>query len=364
MGWYNGLPEYRDLSPDLVSGEHAVVIGHGNVGLDIARLLLSDVDDLKKTDISAQALEMLSKSKVKKVTIAGRRGLMQASFTIKEVRELVRLQSAKLVNLNPELLPLSDYITKLPRLEQRRFRLAKLLTDPSPNKVNATKDCSLLSLVGPKEFITKQRTHDLANIRFAENQYVDPQTKFDSSAQVRSTDVEYTIEAELAFRSIGYKASSIPGLATDLGVDFDTRAGIIPNDKYGRALAPLDKGDLESERIVVPGCYCSGWVKNGPTGVIASTMDDAFATADSIIRDWEAGLPFLNGVPGDVSNYTMEGWSALSESVRGPEHPTSWKDWKVIDALEHAKGKEVGKPREKYTSIEDMLAVIDSSQVR
>lgn len=77
VGWYNGLPEYRDLSPDLTSGEHAVVVGQGNVALDVARILLSDVDALRKTDISEHALEALAKSKVKRVRVVGRRGPMQ-----------------------------------------------------------------------------------------------------------------------------------------------------------------------------------------------------------------------------------------------------------------------------------------------
>lgn len=82
VGWYNGLPEYRDLSPDLTCGENAVVVGQGNVALDVARILLSDVDSLRKTDISEHALEALAESKVKRVRVVGRRGPMQVRYVI------------------------------------------------------------------------------------------------------------------------------------------------------------------------------------------------------------------------------------------------------------------------------------------
>ena len=98
VGWYNGLPEHRNLNPDLQAGETAIIVGQGNVALDVARTLLTNVDELKKTDMTDYALQALSESKIKHVHVVGRRGPMQAAFTIKELRELLQLED---VNFNP-----------------------------------------------------------------------------------------------------------------------------------------------------------------------------------------------------------------------------------------------------------------------
>lgn len=131
----------------------------------------------------------------------------------------------------------------------------------------------------------------------------------------------------------------------DLGIDFDERRGIIPNDLHGRITS------LSEDGTRIPGLYCSGWVKRGPAGVIANTMEDAFDTAESIAKDWENQETFLSGT---------NGWDALQGSVATKSlRPVSWDSWKKIDVAEKERGKAKGKEREKFANILDMLGVLD-----
>jgi len=142
---------------------------------------------------------------------------------------------------------------------------------------------------------------------------------------------------------------------SELGIPFNDSLGIIPNDYLGRVIN--ESGDCSELKAAkhIPGMYCAGWVKRGPTGVIASTMNDSFSTADSIAMDWHAHEPFLN--KGHGSNLGWEGVKAEAEN-RGCRR-VSWHDWKKIDAIEKGIGKRNGKEREKFTRVEDMLAVLD-----
>ena len=167
---------------------------------------------------------------------------------------------------------------------------------------------------------------------------------YESSAKAEPTSETATLHAELAFRSIGYKSEPIDGMK-DLGIDFDERQGIIPNDGNGRVTS------LSSDGTGIPGLYCSGWVKRGPAGVIANTMEDAFATAEAIAIDWKNKQPFMAG---------GQGWDTLkSEANRRGLRSVNWSDWKRIDAAEIERGKAKGKPREKFASVHDMLSVLD-----
>lgn len=166
----------------------------------------------------------------------------------------------------------------------------------------------------------------------------------DPSARVLPTSETASIETSLAFRSIGYKSEPIDGMK-DLGIRFDGAQGIIPNDAHGRVTGLSEMGTN------IPGMYCSGWVKRGPAGVIANTMEDAFATAEAITEDWRDRKPFLAG---------GRGWEALKgEAYQRGLRNVSWEDWKRIDHAEKAHGKTSGKPREKITIIPKMLEVLD-----
>ena len=131
----------------------------------------------------------------------------------------------------------------------------------------------------------------------------------------------------------------------DVGIDFDERQGIIPNDSHGRITS------LSVDKTCIPGLYCSGWVKRGPAGVIANTMEDAFDTAESITKDWENEELFMSGT---------DGWDALQKDAAAKNlRPINWENWKKIDEAEKERGKAKGKEREKFTSIPEMLGVLN-----
>lgn len=133
----------------------------------------------------------------------------------------------------------------------------------------------------------------------------------------------------------------------DIGLHFDADRGVLVSDYDGRATAPSATGGFSA----VPGMFCSGWVKRGPAGVIANTMEDAFATAAAITSDWNSKAPFLTGVGG---------WDLLKQDpVARGLRTVSWDNWKKIDAAERQRGELKGKEREKFTSTEEMLRVLD-----
>ncbi|TVY62860.1 NADPH:adrenodoxin oxidoreductase [Lachnellula suecica] len=351
VGWYNGLPEYADLNPELTRGDEAVVIGQGNVAMDVARILLEDVDVLRKTDITENAIERLSKSTVKRVRIVGRRGLRQAAFTIKEIRELIKLPAVGFHPVDESLIP--EDISTLPRPPRRIMELLKKGSDASLS--TAPKSWSLDFRLSPKSFNSSSIwPNQLRSMTFEKNRLTpDP---FDLAAAVSGTGEMVEIPAYTAFRSIGYKSEALPG-SRDLGVPFDDRVGIITNDGFGRV---IDKYMGSTIAPTFGGLYCAGWVKRGPTGVIASTMSDAFQTADAISQDWYApGSRFL-GDTLEQGESTGLGWEGVKvEAEKRGCRRISWDDWKKIDLAEKKNGKAKGKPREKFTRLDDMLAVLD-----
>ena len=331
VGWYNGLPEYASLLPELQSGDTAVIVGQGNVALDIARILLSGVDRLKTTDIAANALDALSSSKVTKVHVIGRRGPLQASFTIKELRELMQLPDIQFKPIPLHLLPGPEH--KLPRAQKRISDLLRSHSKDPSNDDRLSKSIELDFLQSPMSFnADSNASNKLASTTLSHNRYKNGNDLFDPSAGVESTNTKDTLKTSLAFRSIGYKSEPLPGMQ-DLGIEFDMRTGTIPN------LA----GRVVSGRSAIPGLYCAGWVKRGPTGVIATTMEDAFSTAEIIVSDWEGKA---SGKPG---------WEALRSKF---PYATDWGDWLKIDAAEREMGRAKGKEREKFSSIDQMLDVV------
>jgi adrenodoxin-NADP+ reductase len=246
-------------------------------------------------------------------------------------------------------------IKKLPRVQKRIGEV--LLKGTKETTENTQKSWGLSFLSAPKSFNTSASDR-LSSVTFQKQAFRPDADPFSKSASVAPTDEEYSIPVASAFRSVGYKSAAIPGLS-DLGVLFDTKLGIIPNDQYGRVMTPSSgPGSLTSGHL--PGLYCAGWVKRGPTGVIASTMDDAFTSAEVIASDWETNVPFLNSGSGGNS-CTGLGWEGVKNDVMAKNvRPLSWNDWKVIDQAEMDRGKRVGKEREKFLSVQEMLAVLDS----
>ena len=363
VGWYNGLPEHASLQPDLSTGDTAVVIGQGNVALDVARILLTDIDLLRKTDIAEHALAVLAKSRVQRVNVVGRRGPMQvgsqwriilcvsllrwhqASFTIREVRELAQLPSVSFEPVEESLLPPTGM--KLSRTPKRLVDL--LRQGPHLNKSPRDKAFALQFLRSPVEF--QGVANQLGAVKFQHNEFSHSEERYTSNAQVipqlRTLSITST---SLAFRSIGYRSTAMEGMK-QLGIHFKHAVGVIANDSFGRATQePATEQALEHSEKVLPGIYCAGWVKRGPAGVIANTMEDAFATAEAISSDWRQQKPFLDG---------GKGWDVLSQMAAAKDLQTvSWSDWLAIDAAERSQGRPQGKEREKYASISGMLDVL------
>ncbi|EXJ95267.1 ferredoxin-NADP+ reductase [Capronia coronata CBS 617.96] len=353
VGWYNGLPEYRDLNPDLTAGETAIVVGQGNVALDVARTLLSKVDVLSKTDITDYALQTLSSSKIKHVHVVGRRGPMQAAFTIKEIRELLHLEDVQFTPIPEELFP-----PDLKQLPRPRRRLMELLKKGSPVRDQATKSWSLDFLLAPK-FLNWSASDPncLEGVTFIKTKLEDP-TSPDS--KVTNTDETQLIPTSTLFRSIGYKAEAIPGM-NEVGAEFDERRGTIRHDGSGRVVPFGEGGKTETNptgSLNGVGVYCSGWVKRGPTGVIASTMTDAFQTAEAIVQDWKTMYSSAS-----QAKEPRDGWKGVQAEAQAlylPLRPIHWDQWQKIDKVEKAEGAKRGKPREKFGRVTEMLAAAKS----
>jgi len=245
-------------------------------------------------------------------------------------------------------------VKKLPRVQKR---IADVLLKGTPSAPDVSSRSWALDFLKAPKSMNASSNH-ISSITFTKQRFAPDSDPFDQRARVVPTEEETTTEATLAFRSVGYKSTALPGLS-DLGVPFDSKLGIIPNDVHGRVITPsAGPGGLTAGHI--HGLYCAGWVKRGPTGVIASTMNDAFASADIIAQDWESDVPFLNDEQGE-SKSTGLGWDALKEEVISKGvRPLSWNDWKVIDRAERERGKQKGKEREKFSTVEEMLKVLDA----
>ncbi|KAF7548297.1 hypothetical protein G7Z17_g7148 [Cylindrodendrum hubeiense] len=349
VGWYNGLPDCAGLDLDLTQGEEAVIIGQGNVALDVARMLLEDIDVLKKTDITEHALAKLAESRVKRVHVVGRRGPMQAAFTIKEIRELMKLSRVEFHSFDRSLVP--EDLKSLPRATRRLMEVL-VKGSPTPHE-SASKSWSLDSCLSPKQFLANQES--LSNVASTEFNITELSSPFDPKSPVKSTGETVILPSDIVFRSVGYKSVPLPGF-DDAGIQFDDRRGIICNDGLGRvrSLASSNKAE-DVNKQNVPGVYCAGWVKRGPTGVIASTMQDAFITGDAIAEDWLSGAPFSN----TSSEQPMRGWEEVrKEADSSNGRAVAWDDWRRIDQAERERGQKAGKEREKFTSTADMLAVL------
>ncbi|KAK2044044.1 FAD/NAD(P)-binding domain-containing protein [Colletotrichum somersetense] len=349
VGWYNGLPEYAGLAPDLSKGEEAVIIGQGNVALDVARMLLEDVDVLRRTDITEEALAQLTTCRVKRVRIVGRRGPMQAAFTIKEVRELMKIQNVAFHPVDRTLVP--PDIKSLPRAARRLMDVVVKGSMALPEDVN--KSWSLDFCLSPVEFRASET--DPSDVGGTVFERTELSHKFDPGAQARFTGETLTLPSDLVFRSIGYKSVPLPGFK-EAGVAFDDRRGVMMNDGRGRVLS-INQAEVSNsiQSGVCNGIYCAGWVKRGPTGVIASTMQDAFETGDSIVQDWLSGLQFLT----QVNTKPVAGWEGVRAEVgESASKRIGWDDWHRIDKAEKERGRAAGKEREKFTSTKAMLEVI------
>ena len=343
VGWYNGHPDHTDLEFDLLSADRAVVIGNGNVALDVARMLVLAPAELAPTDTADHALDVLARSQVSEVVIVGRRGPAQASFTNPELLELGELADADVIVDPAELdraLALADGGPEADITSRRNVEILRSYASRPP--AGHRKRIVLRFLLSPVAFLPDEHGR-LGAVELVRNELVPAPG---GGLRAEPTDERETIPAGLAFRAIGYRGIPLPG------VPFDERSAVIPN-KAGRVLDPESGAPL-------PGEYVVGWIKRGPSGVIGTNKRDAQETVDAMLADLsplsggDAPSPERSSahLPSTPDAASVE---ALLRS-RQPELVT-YAGWEAIDRHERALGEAANRPRVKLTRIEELLRV-------
>lgn len=258
----------------------------------------------------------------------------------------MKLQDVAFHPIERSLIP--EDIKALPRPTKR---IMEVLLKGSPVPLeNSIKSWSLDSCLSPKHFLGHEdRPSDVASTEFDITELTAP---YDPRSKVSTTGRTVVLPSDLVFRSVGYKSTALPGFA-EAGIQFDESRGVVNNDGLGRVtrlVSHANVADVSTEQV--PGIYCAGWVKRGPTGVIASTMEDAFTTGDAIVHDWLSGAPFLNAD-------RTAGWEGVKqEAGLHASNAVTWGQWRRIDEAEKEKGQRSGKQREKFPTTSDMLAVL------
>ena len=327
VAWYNGHPSAADDEFEL-SGERAVVIGNGNVAIDVARMLARPAAELARTDTAEHAIAALRDSAIREVVILGRRGPAQASFTTPELRELAELESVGVavdpgeVELDePSRAWLGEHGSPTAR---RNVEMLQRLASTAPK--DAPRRIALRFLRTPTEILGDGANGPVAGVRVAVN-------RLDRAGRAVPTGAEEIVDCDLVFRSIGYRGVRIDD------VPFCEASGIIANEG-GRV--------VDEEGRVQRGEYVVGWIKRGPSGIIGTNKKDAAETVAQIVADVADGalnVPTEGGDGEDVAAVIAE---------RAPNAVT-WLGWEAIDAAERAAGEPHGRPRVKFVRQADFL---------
>jgi ferredoxin--NADP+ reductase len=323
VAWYNGHPDFQHLSFDL-SGERAVVIGNGNVAVDVARMLAMTGDDLAPTDATDESIAAIARSGLKEIVVLGRRGPAQASFTSPELQALGELAGADVV-VDPaelELDPASAAALAEERATARRnLDILREFAARAPS--GKPKTLRLRFCVSPVTILGEGRVEAVEVVR---NRLV-----ADDGGGIRAvpTDELEVIPCGVVFRSVGYQGVPLPGLP------FDERRATIRNDA-GRVVG--------EDGSPVPGVYCAGWIKRGPSGVIGTNKKDAAETVERLLEDAAAGL------------FGREDDESLEDLLRerGVDF-VEYAGWQAIDEHERSRGDEQGRPRVKLASWDGLL---------
>ncbi len=331
VAWYNGHPDYQSLRFDL-SGERAVVIGNGNVAVDVARMLSLTHEEISPTDTADPAIEAIVGSGLREIVMLGRRGPAQAAFTNPELKELGELAGADVI-VDPaelELDPASESALAEDRSTARR-NVDLLREYASRTPAGKPRRLVLRFLVSPVAILGDGRVEA---VEIVHNELV-----ADEDGQLRAvpTGEREVIPAGIVLRSVGYRGLPLPG------VPFDEARGVIPNVE-GRV--------VDEHGLAVPGLYCAGWIKRGPSGVIGTNKKDAAETAERLLEDARAGL--LDSVGGELD---------LLLADRGVEF-VEYAGWSAIDEHERGLGAPHGRPRVKLLSWDELLASARSLSAR
>ncbi|MGC5257670.1 FAD-dependent oxidoreductase [Gordonia sp. DT218] len=325
VAWYNGHPDYADLDVDL-SSERAVVVGNGNVALDVARILVSDPDELAKTDIADHALATLRESNVKEVVLLARRGVAQAAYTNSEFLALGDVEGVDVVIDPDELVldPASEAALEDDILDSTiatKVRLAREFAERPTTEGN--RRIVFRFLVSPMELAGDGHVERLTCVR---NVYA-PGTE---RVAVSPSDERFDIDTGVVLRAIGYRGVPV------IDMPFDDVHGVVPNTD-GRVQVAAD-GE------VVPGLFVTGWIKRGATGGIGMNRICGQETAEAVLKDYVAGA--------FSSPSTSRDDVADIVSDRGARR-IDMDGWKAIDAAEKNAGKSAGRRRVKFVSLNE-----------
>ena len=326
VAWYNGHPDYQGMPFDL-SGSRAVVVGNGNVAVDVARMLALTEEELAATDTADEAIAAILGSGIEEILVLGRRGPAQAAFTTPELIELTELAGADLtvdageLELDPASAAALEDDTALAR---RNVEVLRAVAATAP--AGRPKTVRLRFCASPLAILGDGRVEAVEVVR---NELV-----VDAGGWIRAvpTEEREVIPCGIVLRSVGYRGTAMAG------VPFDAERATLRHDGGGRVL-----GD---DGAPLPGVYCTGWIKRGPSGVIGTNKKDATETVELLLEDAAAGLLPPRTAGEDVAEIL---------AARGVAAVT-YAGWEAIDAAERARGEEQGRPRVKLCSWDELLA--------
>ena len=319
VAWYNGHPSYADEAFDL-SSSRAVVIGNGNVALDVTRMLVLDPAELAPTDVADHAIAAFAGASVEEVVVLGRRGPAQASFTTPELRELGELTRADVVLDPAGLEPAAEAEDESPTVRRNLALLREYAARPLTGKSHRIE---LRFARSPIEILGKGEDGRVTGVRVSVNRV--------EAGRAVPTGDEEIIPCGLVIRAVGYRGRRLPG------VPFDERRGLIRNDG-GRV--------CEEGGSPCTGEYAVGWIKRGPSGVIGTNKKCAAETVAGLLEDLGRGRLDEPSAP---DGEAIEAW--LRGRVPGL---VTWHGWQAIDAHERALGAPQGRPRVKLVRIAEM----------
>jgi ferredoxin/flavodoxin---NADP+ reductase len=312
VAWYNGHPDFRDCQFDL-DCEAATVVGHGNVALDVARILAKTADELRRTDIAAHALEVLAESRIREIHVVGRGNPSQAKFTAKELRDFLDLETCDTTIDRRDVVP-DDFMPDNSQDPELAEKLA-LLGTFSQQALTKPRRCTFRFGLSPVAIKGRSRMEAIV------------------FEQQKSKAIE-ELDCGLCFRSIGRQTVPLAG------VPYDDLRGVHANIE----------GRVADGPSVIAGLYVCGWSKRGPSGTIGTNRGCGMATAAAVLADLTARRGQRSGDPDALL-------ARLRPRVAGI---VSYRDWVAIDAAEKRRGAPLGKPREKLVSVADMLAATDA----
>ena len=323
VGWYNAHPHFEQMAPDL-SCARAIVVGNGNVAVDVARMLVTDPEVLALTDIADHALETLRACGVKEVLLVGRRGPLQGAFTTLELRELGELEGVDVVVDPADLEGISDdEVVAAGKIAKNNIKVLREYAGRVPRPGN--RRIVLRFFTSPIEIMGAE---NVESVVLGRNELI---TDAGGRMVAKDTGAREELPAQLVVRSVGYRGVAIPGLA------FDEKAGTIPNTN----------GRIEGSHNE----YVAGWIKRGPSGVIGTNKKCSQETVDTLLND----LAVLDAGPADLNGDRADKLAEWLAS-RQPKLVTA-SHWQAIDRFEREAGEQHGRPRAKVANLTELLRI-------